>query len=441
MKSRMYILAGFALFLSLVALAGYRRAQAGQQEVEQAVIRPAVVRCATLEQHKYQMVEAFYGLIEAKATVDVSFQIAGRISQLGPTDDHKLVANDLVNPGDILARLEPLRYEAAVEQAKAGMMEAQAAMATATAMIADNTARLNDANNEMARMTRLKADNVANQRELEKSELNVAIAQATLQSANAKYASAKASYDSSKAASTMAGVNLQDATLKAPICGLISMVPVEMGQTISPGQKIATIVDTTTVKLVLGVVERKLPLLKKGQNVDVNIQALTAQSDLFPDASQMTQSRAGLVTIVSPAADPVTGLFRVEIEMQNGDGLLRPGMIGKADVTIMERNVVAIPADAAQRLGDQAWAYFVSDGYKAGLDLGGLGKAELDVPAAVARKIAFSPLAFDKDYYLVADLPAGISKLVVEGQSRLIDGQPVTVIETLAHTTGSAPIR
>lgn len=432
MKSRLIILAGFALLLGLVALAGYHRAQAGQQELEQAVIRPAVVRCAKLEHRNYQMIESFYGLLEAKATVDVSFQIAGRISQLGPNEEHKLVANDLVNPGDILARLEPLRYEAAVEQAKAGMMEGQAAMATATALIADNTARLNDANNELARMTRLQADNVANQREVEKAHLNVAIAKATLESAQAKYASAKASFDSSKAASTMAGVNLQDATLKAPICGLISMVPVEMGQTIAPGQKVATIVDTTTVKLVLGVVERKLPLLKKGQNVNVAIQALQVQSDLFPDATKMSQSRAGLVTIVSPAADPVTGLFRVEIEMQNGDGLLRPGMIGKADVTVMERKVVAIPAEAAERLGDDAWAYFVADGYKAGLDLGGLGKAQLDVPAPVARRIAFSPLAFDKDYYLVADLPEGVSRLVVEGQSRLIDGQPVTVIDTVA---------
>ncbi len=429
MKSRIIISSVFVVLLGLIAWTGYHRAQAGQEGVAPAVIRPAVVRCAPLERRQYQMIESFYGLLEARATVDVSFQIAGRISQLGPTGEQKLQANDLVNPGDVLAMLEPLRYEAAVDQAKAGMNEAQAAMATAQAIIADASARLTDAQNEYNRLSRLRTENVANQRELEKAQLAVSIAQAAVDTAKAQYASAQAAYDSSKAASTMATVNLQDATLKAPICGLVSIVPVEMGQTVSPGQKIATIVDTTTVKLVLGVVERKLPLLKRGQNVAVNIQALQVQSSLLPEAREMSQPRQGLVTIVSPAADPVTGLFRVEIEMNNADGLLRPGMIGKADVAVMERHVVAIPADAAQRTGDLATAYFVADSYKAGLDLGGLGKAELDVTAPVARKLEFTPLAFDKDFYLVAELPAGVSRLIVEGHSRLVDGQPVLILD------------
>lgn len=438
MKSRIIIAAVSVLVLGVLTWTGYHRAVSGHEGLAPAVIRPAVVRCAPLEQRQYQMIESFYGLLEARATVDVSFQISGRISQLGPSPDKKLEANDLVNPGDVLALLEPLRYEAAVEQAKAGMKEAQAAMSSAQAIIADATARLQDAQNELNRLTRLRKENVANAREEEKAQLAVSIAQAAVDTAKAQYASAQAAYDSSKAASTMATVNLNDATLKAPICGLVSMVPVEMGQTVSPGQKIATIVDTTTVKLVLGVVERKLPLLKRGQDVAVNIQALQAQSNILAQARELSQPRQGKVTIVSPAADPVTGLFRVEIELDNADGMLRPGMIGKANVTVMERHVVAIPADAAQRIGDQATAYFVANHYKAGLDLGGLGRAELDVHAPVARKVEFTPLAFDKDYYLVADLPAGLSRLVVEGQSRLVDGQPVMILDDPETAQASA---
>src|SRR5690606_16407700 len=143
----------------------------------------------------------------------VSFSIVGRITQPGPSAEHKLQANEQVNPGDTVARLEPLRYEAAVDQANAGMQEALAAVATAKGMTAHNTARLADARNELARLEKLRLDNAANQRELEKSELNVAVAKATLDSAQARYASAQAAYESSKAASTMAGVNLQDATL------------------------------------------------------------------------------------------------------------------------------------------------------------------------------------------------------------------------------------
>jgi hypothetical protein len=209
-------------------------------------------------------------------------------------------------------------------------------------------------------------------------------------------------------------------------------VPIEVGQMVQPSQTIVTLVDVSRVKLVVGVVERKLPVLRKGQKVDVEVQALTANKEAVRDsakAAALGKPRSGVITIVPPAADPVTGLFNVEIELDNPDGLLRPGMIGKASVTVQEKKAFAIPADAVTKQGDQYFAYFVAQGYETGLDLGGLGKTTLNVPARVARKVAISPVAIEGEVYLITDLPETLDQLVVEGQTRLADGQPVQVLQ------------
>jgi multidrug efflux pump subunit AcrA (membrane-fusion protein) len=226
----------------------------------------------------------------------------------------------------------------------------------------------------------------------------------------------------------MAGANAKYAVLRSPMKAIVANVPVEVGQMVMPGQSVMTLVDLTRVKLVLGVVERKLPLLRKGQRVQVEIQALAAQAAIVGDAKELTKPREGLVTIVPPAANSVTGLFNVEIELPNPESLLRAGMVGRAIVTVMERRALAVPADAVVRSGDKYLAFFVARGYNAGLDLGGLGKAAVTAPTTIARRVAIEPVSIDKDVYLVTGVPEGLDELIVEGQSRLSDGQPVTVV-------------
>jgi RND family efflux transporter MFP subunit len=428
MKSRLAIILLFAALLAVVSGIAAFRSSGLRDQVVPPVIHPAVVRCAPQVEQTYCMTESFHGLIQANVRVDMAFQIPGRVSQLGASKDKPIKENDRVEPGQVLAQLEPLRYEAAVQEANAKMEEAKAALSTGEAQIADAKARLDDAKNDLERIKKMKEAGAANPREVEKAETAVKLADAQMESARAKLNAASAVYESARAMGTVANVNLQDATLKSPIRGLVAKVPVEIGQMVTPAQPIVTLVDLSNVKLVVGVVERKLPLLKKGQKVQVEVQALSSGQDSGEKLA--ASSRTGVITIVPPAAEPTTGLFNVEIELPNEDGKLRPGMIGKAVVAVSERKAIAIPADAATRVGDQYFAYFVGPGYEVGLNLGALGKSEVKVPTTIAHRVSFTPLSIDKDYYLVpADFTEGMGQLIVEGQTRLADGQTVRVIE------------
>lgn len=430
-KVRLLVILVFAAALLGVAGAATLRVRQTRAEAVVPVIKPAVVRAEPLQTQNYAVREAFYGLIEANARVEMAFQIAGRITQLGPTPTQKLVENDTVTTGQVLAMVEPERYDAAHKAALAKASEAKAAADMVRATVEQAQARLGDARLELERAVKLAAGGAAHKREVEKAELAVKLASAELDSATAQLAAAQATYDSAQASAQMALVNMQDATLKAPMESLVAAIPVELGQMVQPGQPVINLVDIRKVRLVVGVVERKLPLLKQGQRVRVEVEALSSQARVMQDAEKLAKPREGRVTIVPPAADPVTGLFRVEVELPNDDGLLRPGMVGKAMVTVMEKTAIAIPAEAVIKSGDRYWAYFVADGYQTGLDLGVIGKATLDVPSPVARRVEFTPTAIDRDHYLLADAPVGLDRLIVEGQTRLSDGQPVTVIDAM----------
>lgn len=429
MKSRIIIIGVFAAMVSLVGAVGILRARWVQEATPVAVVRPVVVRWAPLERRPYVLTESFHGLIQANARVALGFQISGRVLQLGPTPDRVLKESDPVKAGDILARLEPDRYEAAVLQAQAQTEQAKANLAQRQAVLASAQAALADVALELQRRTELLARSAATEREVEKVRILQQVEQARVDGEQAAVAQASAAYEASRAAERMALVNLQDATLRSPINGVVADAPIEIGQMVTAAQPVITIVDTHSVKLVVGVVERKLPLLRPGQTVSVELQALRSAAEVANQAQP--RPREGVVTVVPPAADPVTGLFNVEIVLNNDDAMLRPGMIGKATVLLDEKQALAVPVDAVVRSGDQLFGFFVADGYQAGVSLGALGQAKIDVPTTVARKVKLEPIAVDKDYYLVAELPLQATRLVIEGQTRLDDGQPVTLLDTL----------
>ncbi len=430
MKTRLVIILAFGITLGVILMIGAHRANRPLGVSANNTAKPASVRCAQLIKQNYTSTESFYGLIEAQIRVDMAFQIAGRIERLGNRRDTPLKENQIIQEGSVIARLEPLRYEAAVQQANAAMETAKAEMATASAQIAQANAQLQDAKRDLRRLLRLRDRQATTSREVEKAKLQLQLAKAALESARAMLSSAQAAYRSARAASTMANVNLQDTVLTSPMKATVAAMPVEIGQMVEAGQTVATLMDLSKAKLVVGVVERKVPLLQEGQKVSVDVLALSSQADLLSDSDLLSQPHQGLITVVPPAADQDTGLFDVEIELDNEERLLRPGMIGKATVTVTEHRAFAIPASVAVRSGDRAWAMFVSRG--AGLDPEPVSKVNSDAPATVAQRVWFKPLLFDKEYYLVKELTDGLDQLIVEGHRHLEDGQAVRVIDTVS---------
>lgn len=430
MGPKLAIVMTVGFVLGVIALVGSHRADTAEGAAVALVVKPELVRAKPLEMLPFTVSETFYGRVEATATVDMAFNIAGRLEQLGPTPDKTWRENDRVQKHDLLATLELEIHRAKVAQAHARRSGASAQRLAADASLSEATANLNDADRVFEKEARLLNSGSTTERAYERALATKKIAEAAVETAKSQQASAAAAYEAADAALREAEAALKEARLISPINGVVAAVPREVGTAVAPGQLIVRIVDLEKVNLVVGVVERKLPRLREGQEVWVDVLAMSSAARVHGVAAQ-AKPRHGRIKMVPPAADPQTNLFHVEIELDNRDGALKPGMIAKADVTIREdAHAVTVPVEAVNRRGQRGTAFFVIEGLTVGLDLGGLGRSEVTVPAPVAREVIFDLQAvpMEGDKLLLGDVPEELSQLIVEGQSRVRNGQPVRVV-------------
>ena len=119
-------------------------------------------------------------------------------------------------------------------------------------------------------------------------------------------------------------VELNRTEVKSPFSGYIESV-VKPGNFIERGQVCATIIQLDPIIFVAEVPEISIAKVKVGQNVDINL--VTGQKV------------SGILSFVSKSASPATKTFRVEVEIQNKDGLIKDGLT--ADLIIKTDKVKA----------------------------------------------------------------------------------------------------
>ena len=107
---------------------------------------------------------------------------------------------------------------------------------------------------------------------------------------------------------------LDDSSLRAPFDGWIIKRSVDIGALVGPSVTGFTIADTHFVKAVFGVPDTAMARVKLGQRQ-------TVTTDVFPDAF------AGRITAISPAADPNSCVYSVEVTLPNPRNQLKSGMI------------------------------------------------------------------------------------------------------------------
>lgn len=127
-------------------------------------------------------------------------------------------------------------------------------------------------------------------------------------------------------------VELQKATITAPIEGVVAERLVRRGDLVKPQQKVFTVVDLRTLKTNLFVPEKNIHEVRAGSPVRVT-------SGAYPDGIFQ-----GRVERVAPVADPNSGTFKVTVALDNPDHLLKPGMFLSASVVLDTRpDALVIP--------------------------------------------------------------------------------------------------
>lgn len=140
-----------------------------------------------------------------------------------------------------------------------------------------------------------------------------------------RLAEARAALEEARADLAEIELDVDRTTIEAPIDGIIAGQSVEVGDTVSPGGAVVTLVDLDPLVVSADVAERRIAEIEPGA---------LAHAAIFngPELD-------GTVTFVAPVADPATRTFTVEVEIPNPDMTLREGQT--AELRLPLRHVMA----------------------------------------------------------------------------------------------------
>ena len=236
---------------------------------------------------------------------------------------------DKVKKGDVLARLSREQLDALLAQSDAGLARADAAIAQSQSQIAQIEANVTFTTTDLERTRTLVQQSAASQAQLDQ-KLNLAnAAKSQLQAAKDATRVAQADKANLEAQRRELLVRIARTEVKAPADGLISRRSAKLGaMATAAGEPLFRIIQDGAIELEAEVQETRLPLLKTGQAVTIQLasgQTISGSLRLIaPEVNQTT--RLGRLRIaLSAKADNWIGTFaRGQIEIRRSQSILVP---------------------------------------------------------------------------------------------------------------------
>lgn len=295
-----------ALLISLLTLntlfltgCGEQTAKAEEEKEKEFAIPVSV---ANIERNSISSNFHTTATLESRTEADIITRVTGIIEQLSVEE------GDYVEKGQVLAKIDPRRYQLALDKADA---------------------ELAGINQELQRLSLM-------------AEKKLVSAQA---SDKLKY-----QHQAAVAARKLAALDLQDSQIITPISGYISQRYVKAGYFTQGYQKLFHIVDSSNLQAVVYLPEHQLGNVKLDQQANLSF---SARKD------QVYQAK---IRSVSPVIDPTSGTFKVILSIKNNEQQLKPGMFAQIALTFATHdNAFTIASDAIITLDNNSKIYLVRD--------------------------------------------------------------------------------
>jgi multidrug efflux pump subunit AcrA (membrane-fusion protein) len=155
-----------------------------------------------------------------------------------------------------------------------------------------------------------------------------------------------------QAALALARKNLSYAVIPAPIDGFVAERTADLGEYVSPQQKVVTIVRTNPLRIRIDIPEQAIPEVKVGQSVSITTSA-------WPD-----KNFAGRVARIAPNVSAQSRTLNVEAEIENSGNALKPGQF--ATVRILQERAeaaVLVPARSVINEAGVSRVYVIKNGH------------------------------------------------------------------------------
>jgi membrane fusion protein (multidrug efflux system) len=301
--------------------------------------------------------EPFTETLEALGTAKANESVV-----ITPTVEERVVDirfedGDVVSRGQVLVKLDDSEAQFLLAEARAALHEQQ---------------------KQFDRVRRLAKTNATSRSQLDEEQSLLEIAQARVAHLEAR---------------------LQNYTIRAPFSGILGIRQISTGAVVDSETVIATLDDTTTIKLDFTLPEAYLGVLNNGMTV-------SAQSPAYTD-----RPFSGTVTAISSRVDPETRSLTVRARIPNPDRLLKPGMLLTVDLIKEQSQSLIIPEEAVILERKKKFALVVTPENT-------VDKREI----VTGRR---SPGRVE----VISGLDAG-HRVIVQGISRIRPGARVDVVET-----------
>jgi membrane fusion protein, multidrug efflux system len=355
------------------------------EKKEAAATPPPPVIVAAVEPRNVPIVDEWIGRLDGSDNVDVRARVQGYVQEIAYNE------GTVVNEGDVLLRLDARPYEAELAQAQAKLAEAQA--------------NQEKTDQEEQRQTDLFNKKVASDRDY--------------RNAVQANSAAKATVDASHAAVDQAQLNLEYATIKSPIKGIVGTRIFTVGNFVpagSGGTEITKISTVDPIELRFGVSEKEylewaedisVLLAKPLEQRDEDFELIRADGKVHP--------YKGRLFAADRAVDPNTGTIRITAIFPNPGNILRPGQFARVRLKVDERiGALLVAQRAVVEMQGKNFVWVVDDANKASM-----------------RSVTVGP-RIGSDWIIDDGLKTG-DRVVVEGLQMLTDGGSVQPTTALAN--------
>jgi membrane fusion protein, multidrug efflux system len=307
-----------------------------QPEADTASPQVRPVRTVTVVKRDVGEMVSFTGRIQAENEARLAFRIPGRMIE------RPINVGDHVEPGQVVAKLEPQDELNALRTAQAGVAAAQA--------------RLNETQNIFERQKTLLARDIASRAQFEQAEATQKTARAQLDTAEAQLKAAKD--------------RVSYTELRVDAAGTVVATGAEPGEVVQAGQMIVRVARKDGRDAVFDVPAQVLRSAPSDPSITVNL------------TDDPTVTATGRVREVSPQADPVTRTFEVKVGLTDPPAAMRLGSTVVGRMQLDTAAVIEIPATALTE-SDRRPAVWVVDPKSLTVSLRNVEVARND-PATVA---------------------------------------------------------
>ena len=347
-----FFVPGIALILTGSLLAAGCSSTGETAEAAKAP-EPLAIATASVESRSIDRYLRVTGSLMADAQAEVSAETAGRVIET-PVERGTRVAQGAllvrISPSETAAQLQEADANAAQIEAKLGLVAGQPFDRMRVPSVMNAKASLDLAEAEYNRMRSLVDQKVISQSEFDQRRTQLEAARQNFQTEQNTADQSYRSLEGARARVALARKSVADTSVRAPLTGLVAERVVSVGDYVTRGQRVATVVRVDPLRVELTIPEQHVSHIKIGQQVRLTV-------DAYPG-----EEFTATVRFVSPSLRSDQRALTVEAMATNADGRLKPGFFATALVRQPDAApALLVPASAVETVAGTSRVYTVKD--------------------------------------------------------------------------------